>query len=53
MEEGVDVEGFENVVDADPVAVRDDIAEIHRTAVGQDQIDFRVRHAEGFDHILN
>jgi hypothetical protein len=47
-----DVEGFELGVDRNPVAVEQRTAEAHRLAVDEHELDFGVRHAEGFDHVL-
>jgi hypothetical protein len=49
----LDIERFEHGIDADVVPVPDDMGEIHRLAVDQDQIDFGVRHPEPFDHVLD
>src|SRR5215510_12874862 len=47
------IESFEHRVDADPVAVPDAIVEAHRLAVGEDEINLGVRHAQRFDSVLD
>ena len=48
-----DVQALEHGIDADAVAGLDDVGKIHGAVVGQDQFDFGVRYAEGFDQILD
>ncbi len=48
-----DVQALEHGVDADAVARLDDIGKIHGPAVDQDHFHFGVRHAEGFDQVLD
>ena len=48
-----DVEGFEDRVDADAVAVGHLVVETDRDAVHQDQVDLGVRHAETLNQVLD
>ena len=48
---GRDIDGFEHRIYADPIAIPDQIFGARRLAVGNDQLDFRVGHAETFNHV--
>ncbi len=48
-----DVEAFEHRIDADAIAVAHAIPEAHRDAVGDDQLDLGVRHADRLDRVLH
>ena len=52
-EEGRDVDGLEDGVDADAVAVLQRVSEIDAGAVDQDQIHLGVRNAEALDGVLD
>jgi len=47
------VEGFKDRVDRDAIAALNQIREIDRLAIGNDQIDFCMGHAETFDQVLH
>ena len=47
-----DVDRFKNRVYADAIAVLQHIREIHGSAVDQDEVNLRVRHAQRFNPVL-
>ena len=49
----LDVEGFKHRIDANPVAIPNDVGEIHGSAIDQNQIHFGMRHAQRLDQILD
>ena len=48
-----DIETFEQRIDSDTIAVPQAVIEPHRFVVHQDQVDFAMRHPQGFDRILD
>ena len=48
-----DIQKFEHRVHGDALAAAQHALEAHRYAVDQDQVDFGVRHAQGFDRVLD
>ena len=47
------VQRLENRIDADPVTVLNRTGKVHRLAVNQNEIDFRVWHAHRLDPVLH
>ena len=47
------VERLEYRIDCNPVPILHQVGEIYGVAVDEDQVDFRVRNPEAFDHLLD